>query len=114
MATDQGLSPGEVVLVEIPSSGGHEQHGLRPIALITGVTMGLITAIPLTTNEEAISFPHTLTIKPSKDNGLSFVSTALVYQVRALDCRKCQEKLGKLSKNDFLKIQHELKKYLNL
>ena len=114
MATNQELSPGDVFLVEIPTSDGHEQHGLRPSILITRVTKGLVTAVPLTTNREAISFPYTLIIKPTKDNGLAFSSIVLIYQIRALDCKRCQKKLGRLSKVDFAKIQNELKKYLDL
>ena len=78
MEANKGLNPGDVVLVGLPLSNGHEQHGLRPGILITGLTRDLVTAVPLTTNNEALFFPHTLSVKPTKNNGLSFSSVALI------------------------------------
>lgn len=114
MATDQRLKPGDIVLVEIPLSDGHEQHGLRPAVLVTSVVLDLATAIPLTANQEALGFPHTLEIKPTKANGLAFSSVALLYQIRALDEKRCQRRLGKLNRDVFIKVLRGLKTYLGL
>jgi len=114
MAKDQGLAPGDVVVMELPSSDGHEQSGMRPSIVITSVTKGVVVAIPLTTNKSALDFPHSIFIKPTKINKLAFESVALVLQVRSIDIKRCASKLGKLENNDFKKIKSELKKYLGL
>ena len=114
MATDQRLKRGDVVLVEIPLSDGHEQHGLRPAILVTGPIRGLVTAIPLTTNQEALNFPSALEISPSKSNGLAYPSVALIYQIRAIDRKRCRTKLGRLSRSDVASLLKELKSYLGL
>ncbi len=102
------------MLVEIPFTDGHEQHGTRPAIIVAGVTRGIIAALPLTTNDEALLFSHTVPIKRSTANGLSSFSIALIYQVRALDATRCKRKLGVLSKADYSIIHKGLKKYLDL
>lgn len=114
MAKNQRLTPGDIVIVSLPSSDGHEQTGRRPSIVITSVTKEVITAIPLTTNKSALYFPHSVSIKPTDLNKLSFESVALVFQVRALDVKRCESRLGKLDKEVFKKILKELRQYLGL
>lgn len=114
MGQDQRLKPGDVVLIEIPLSNGREQHGLRPAVIVASPVRGLVTAVPLTTNREALNFPHTLEVSPSKTNGLAYMSTALVYQIRAIDQKRCRSKLGRLSRSDFSNLLKKLRLYLNL
>ena len=114
MATDLRLKAGDTILVEIPVSNGHEQYGTRPAIVVAKATRGTITVLPLTTNEEALLFPHTLPIKPSPVNGLNSFSVALIYQIRVLDLIRCKRKLGTLSRTDYFLVRKILKKYLAL
>ena len=45
-------SPGEVYWLELPSGHGHEQHGRRPVLIVTDArlgSLGLTWVVPLTT-----------------------------------------------------------------
>jgi mRNA-degrading endonuclease toxin of MazEF toxin-antitoxin module len=45
-------------------------------------------------------FPGTVVIDPSKSNGLTARSVALVFQLGACDVRRIGRKIGRLSKTD--------------
>lgn len=91
------MKKGEIWLVELPEGKGHEQKGLRP-ALVVGGANGITTAIPLTKNVERLKFSHTLLIEPSKDNGLTEASVALVFQISSLDETRFKKQLGWIPK----------------
>ncbi|MCX5817685.1 MAG: type II toxin-antitoxin system PemK/MazF family toxin [Proteobacteria bacterium] len=96
---------GDIYLVEIPGSGGHEQQGFRP-AIIVQTSENIdkiptVLIIPFTTQIKAANFPFTFVIDPDSTNNLSSKSVALVFQLRAIDKKRLKNKLGKLSANDF-------------
>ena len=49
--------------------------------------------IPLTSNIQALRFPHTIEIKPSKKNNLDSISVGLIFQIRALDKKRFKSNL---------------------
>ncbi len=74
---------------------GHEQVGLRP-GIIVSVQNGIALLIPLTSNSASLRFTSTLPISPSKENGLSTTSIALIFQLRAIDARRIIKTIGTL------------------
>ena len=102
---------GEIWLTEIPSSGGHEQYGFRPVIIIQTTKTNVITIIPLTTNEKSGRFPFTLEIIPSKKNNLIKKSIALVFQLRGIDKNKLKRKIGELNEDENSKILELIKEY---
>ena len=105
------MKRGEIWLTEIPSSGGHEQYGFRPVIIIQTTKTNVITIIPLTTNEKSGRFPFTLEIIPSKKNNLIKKSMALVFQLRGIDKNKLKRKIGELNENENSKILELIKEY---
>ena len=90
------MKKGEIWLVEIPSTNGHEQAGKRPAIVLADTEANIVIIIPLSSNLQALRFPHTLEIKPSSKNGLQLVSVALVFQIRAIDKKRLVSKIGEI------------------
>jgi len=107
------MKKGEIWLVELPSADGREQVGSRP-AIILAETEVVNIIIPLTSNIQALRFPHTIEIKPSKKNNLDSISVGLVFQIRALDKKRFKSKLGELDEKNLKEADIMLKKMLNL
>lgn len=70
--------------------------------------------VPLTSNIQALRFPHTIEVRPSKRNGLSAVSIALAFQVRALDKKRLKKQIGILEDSLLKEMDNFLKKMLGL
>jgi len=108
---------GDIFLVEIPVSGGHEQAGIRPA--IIAQTSDLekaptILIVPLTSMLKASDFPFTFVIKPDQLNNLDTVSIALVFQLRAIDKRRLKNKMGKINNSDVILLKQQLKNIMGL
>lgn len=88
------MEKGEIWLVEFPVSDGHEQGGTRPVILVADTNTNIAVVIPLTSNLQALRFPHTFSIEPDRANGLSAESVALIFQIRAIDKRRLMKKMG--------------------
>ncbi len=106
------MKPGEVWIVDIPELGTHEQSGIRPAVIVSSVAKTIATIIPFTRNKSALRFPYTLSILPTKKNGLSSASIALVFHIRALDSSFLKKKIGELDKKDFVLIRKEARRLI--
>jgi len=109
---------GDIYLVEIPASGGHEQQGVRP-AIIVQTSENIekvptILVVPFTTQFKAANFPFTFVIEPDSTNNLASKSVALVFQLRAIDKKRLKNKLGNLSSKDVQALKQYLEKILQL
>ncbi len=62
----------------------------------------LVLVVPLTSQHGSLRFPGTVSIKPSKKNGLS--SVALVFQIRVLDRDRLIKHLGSVVSADLESI----------
>ncbi|MBI2581465.1 type II toxin-antitoxin system PemK/MazF family toxin [Candidatus Woesearchaeota archaeon] len=58
--------------------------------------------------------PNTIEVKPSNGNGLSAISVALIFQVRAIDKKRLKTMIGKLEKQLIEKLDAMLKRLLSL
>ena len=108
------MKKGEVWIVTIPSIGGHEQHGIRPVILLADTCASVVIGIPCTTNMRALRFPHTVSVVPSIKSGLAQDSIALVLQIRAIDKKRLEKKVGVLDKSVLRQIERELRRLLTL
>lgn len=70
--------------------------------------------MPLTSNAEALRFPHVFAVLPDKKNNLVAESVALVFHIRSIDKKRIKKIIGVMSKNDQKKIDDILRKMLNL
>jgi mRNA interferase MazF len=109
------LTKGDIWLVDIPETVGHEQYGTRPAVVLAEITHYLIAVIvPITKNMNIASAPFTITIQPSRSNGLTVPSVALVLQIRAVDRKRLVRKLGALDSEDLTRLNSQLKQMLQL
>jgi mRNA interferase MazF len=92
------MSRGDVLLVSLPQSDQREEKGTRPaIAIQTDVEISpMLMIVPITSSLKALRFPFTVRIEPSIVNGLSAISVAMVFQLRAIDTKRIIRKIGSL------------------
>jgi len=109
---------GDIYAVEIPSTNGHEQAGIRPAIIMQSSDfekqLPTVIIIPLTSQQAAQVFPGTFVIHPDKYNGLSLVSVALVFQMRAIDKKRLKKKIGRLSDPQLTEIYQKIKALMKL
>src|SRR3989344_7295185 len=109
----RAIRKGDVLIVDLTVSAGHEQSGVRPAIAISGAELpGVVIVVPLTGTMEALRFPNTLAILPAKDSGLEKESVALVFHVRSVDKRRVMRVIGKIDAATRKKIDVVLKKML--
>jgi mRNA interferase MazF len=70
--------------------------------------------IPFTSNIQALRFPYTKEVKPTKTSGLNVVSIALVFQIRAIDIKRIKKKIGEIEDSIMMKIDYILNKFIYL
>ena len=88
------MKRGEIWLVQLGETFGHEQQGLRPAIILTDTPTSLVLVIPLTTNLKALRFPYTIQMEATKENGLEIDSVALVFHLRSIDNRDKRRLMG--------------------
>jgi mRNA-degrading endonuclease toxin of MazEF toxin-antitoxin module len=99
------IDAGEIYWVTIPTRGGREQEGRRPCIVVSrrGVNHGNpVVVVPMSTNLKKansynIQIPVGEIIKDVSCKSTVVDSVALCGQVFAIDKRKLEERLGKLS-----------------
>jgi mRNA interferase MazF len=115
MAFDPSIAidPGDIFWVTLPFQGGSEQAGRRPCIVISrrSVNTGnTVVVVPMSTNVTKASawkvvLPVNEIIKDVSCTTEIRPSVALCHQVRAVDRRAFESKIGKLSQNAVLAVQ---------
>ena len=111
------MQEGHIYMVEFPSTGGHEQTGLRPAIIVQAVgieKVPTVLIVPLTSQLKAADFPFTFTIEPDQTNNLNMESVALVFQLRAIDKRRLKNKTGKIEQVKLQLLKQNLKEIMGL
>ena len=108
------MKKGEIWLVELPSTDGHEQKGTRPVIILAETEANIAIIIPFTSNLQALRFLNTTEVKPSKLNGLTDISIALVFQIRAIDKKRLKNKICELENSSLKEVDIVLKRILRL
>ena len=101
------MKHGEGLIVDLPQTGGREQSGRRPTAVVQNLASNnppIVAIVPFTSRLEALRFDHVVQIEPTPENGLTATSVALVFQVTSVDRVRFRAKLGFLSPEDRAKI----------
>jgi mRNA interferase MazF len=101
------MARGDVLLVRLPDhtagSRGREQTGARPSVVVDadlpGVNLSTLMIVPFTSQMKAKMYPFTLEVQPSATNGLKMASVLLIFQLRAIDRRRIDRKLGTLEQS---------------
>ncbi len=108
------MKKGEIWLVELPTTDSHEQAGTRPVIVLLETEVNIVIIIPLTSNLQALRFPHTIEIKPSSLNGLNSLSVGLLFQIRAIDKIRLKNKIGDLEDSTLIQSDALIKRMLHL
>lgn len=108
------MKKGEIWLVEIPETGGHEQQGIRPVVLLAELEANIAMVIPCTGNMKALRFPRVLELEPDKDNGLDTKSVILIFQLRAIDKKRLIKKIGVIKNEQINMLDEAIKSMLKL
>lgn len=92
---------GEIWIASLDPTEGSEQAGTRPVFVFQNDVLSKYTttvlAIPLTKTLQRASIPFCVSI-PKGEGGLTADSVALCFQLRVLDKKRLQRKLGVVSK----------------
>src|SRR5262247_4285288 len=114
MGGGRAVSVGDIHWVDLPAANGREQRGRRPAVVLQdddyGRNLPVVLVVPLTTARAAMRFAGTTLIRPTAENGLLQASVALVFQLRAIDRRRIQERIGTVSAEVVNAIFEELGK----
>lgn len=112
------MKAGDIYLVEIPASGGHEQQGARPAIVVqTSENIDMVPTVlivPFTTQIKAANFPFTFVVEPDPTNNLTSTSVALVFQLRAIDKKRLKSKIGCLNADDMKTLLQSLENILKI
>ncbi len=107
---------GDIYLVEIPASGGHEQQGVRPAIIVQTAEnidrVPTVLIVPFTTQIKAANFPFTFVVEPDSTNNLTSTSIVLVFQLRAIDKKRIKSKIGSLNPSDMQILKQNLENIL--
>lgn len=111
------IKRGEVYLVDLSSSSGSEQSGLRPVLIIQNDIGNkysptvIVAAITSKVVEEA--YPIVIKVDEN-EGGLDKESYILLNQIRTIDKRRLIKRIGKLKKEIMDKVDIALKISLGL
>lgn len=98
----------------MPILGGHEQVGTRPAVVLVDTKSPVVVVIPFTSNLQALRFPFTFLVAPSRANGLATDSVALILHIRAIDRRRLKSKIGFIERTTLKEINKILKRLLTI
>ena len=108
------MTVGDMHWVQLPAANGYEQRGRRPAIILQDDQyaggLPVVLVVPLITTRAALRFAGTTLIQPTVENGLRQASVALVFQVRAIDRRRVQERIGSISAEVLHQVFAELDK----
>jgi mRNA interferase MazF len=81
------MARGDGVVIDLPVSELREQSGRRPEVAVQTDLAGepMLVVAPITSNLAALRFAFTVRAEPSPENGLTFPSVVMVFQLRAVD-----------------------------
>ena len=108
-----GIKPREIFWAKIGQNIGHEQDGkgknfARPVIIISKLTSDLFLGIPTTTtNRDESNYFHPFSYY-DKDKNLLHV-TALILQIKVFSTKRVMNKIGMISKKDFIDVINKSK-----
>ena len=102
------MRPGAVYWAALPPASGREQSGRRPAVILQDESYAagnpLVTVLPVTSAGAVARFAGTLAIEPDETNHVRQSSVVLAFQIRAVDRRAVQEKIGAVTPEQLTEI----------
>jgi mRNA interferase MazF len=98
MGSGGAVNAGDIHWVDLPAANGREQRGRRPAVILQdddyAGDLPVVLVVPLTTARATMRFAGTTLLRPTAANGLRQTSVALMFQLRTIDRRRMQERIG--------------------
>lgn len=116
------MKRGEVWLVSLDPTVGHEANKNRPAVIVSSnasneavmtLERGIVSVVPLTTNTRRV-LPFQVLITPDEVNGLSQKSKAQAEQIRSLDSSRLVRLVGQLRREDLAAVGEAIRLHLEL
>lgn len=111
------IKRGELFWVNLDPTKGSEQSGRRPVAVIQNNVGNefapTVIVAPLTTKSFSKEYPVNVHL-PKLVSGLKEDSTVLLSQIRTLDKKRLEKKIGHLPPAYLAKVDHAIKVSLGL
>jgi mRNA interferase MazF len=108
------VTVGDIHWVQLPAANGHEQRGRGPAVILQddhyAGGLPVVLVVPLITARATMRFAGTVPIHPTAENGLPQVLVALVFQLRAIDRCRVQERIGSIGETVLREMLAELDK----
>lgn len=108
---------GDLFWVDLAPTQGSEQAGRRPVVVIqndTGNSFApTVIVAPMTTKSFLKEYPTNVSV-PKGESGLKEDSTVLLSQIRTLDKKRLEKKIGHLSGDHLGKVDQAIKISLGL
>ncbi len=96
----------DIFLADLEPTKGQEQHGVRPVLVLSGNTMNeffdLCMVFPLSSKVK--NFPACVVLKKSAQNGLIQDSEILTFQLRSISKKRLHKKIGEISKEQLEQV----------
>jgi mRNA interferase MazF len=114
------MKRGEVYWADLVPRSGSEQHGRRPVIVIShdafNQTQGWrsIIVVPLSTSAAQAGRGPSAVLLPEGTGGLAKDSVALCHQVTTLDRSKLTQRIGELNSMDHRQVEDGLKAAMDL
>lgn len=100
----------EIWYTDLNPAKGSEQHGYRPVVIVSGNTMNkylqIVITCPLTTKIKA--YKGNVILDPDKLNGLSNKSEVLTFHIRSISKNRLVKKIGTITTNQLSEIKQTL------
>ena len=107
---------GEIWWVDFEPSIGTEIKKTRPALVISNDIANQkttkISLMPMTSKIK--TFPFTVTVEPTKENGLKTISLIKIPDICTFDKKRFKEKIGNLSTKILKEVEDKLRLHLNL
>jgi mRNA interferase MazF len=112
---------GEIWLADLEPIVGSEARGRRPVILVSNdaanvqaerLGRGVLTVVPVTSNTARV-FPFQVLMSP-EESGLERASKAQAEQVRSIDSRRLERRVGRLAPRLGWELDEALRVHLGL
>jgi len=105
-----GIKPREIFWVKIGQNIGDEEFGKgeifsRPVLVVKQLTQDLFIGVPITTSIKDDDYFHSFEFETKK--GVS-KNSVMILQLRTFSKKRITDKLGRMSVEDFKKVQGKL------
>lgn len=103
---------GDVFFCNLDPTFGHEQAGTRPVVVLqtdmANDKLNTVMVAPLTSNLKAAGYLLTHLIM-ARDSGLPKDSVILLFQIRTVDKRRLEHKIGQLNNTIMTQVDRALR-----